>query len=285
MVVLTVDTLNTFPIKSARGFGLGEGEVRDRGFAHDRRWLVVDEDNNFITQRECSALATIDPTVTPTGLQICVGEHCIDVKTPITEKAERVSVVVWRDTVAVLVADPAVNDFVSSVLGQLARLVFMDAEAVRQTSGHEGAAGAVSFADGFPFLITTTASLGALNEAIVANGGEPSCMDRFRANIVINNQIPWDEDFWRLIQIGDVAFRIVKPCRRCVVTTKDQQTGASTGPEPLSTLSKIRRSDHPDLNGVLFGWNAIPVNNGVIRPGDVMTVLESRNEGWPIAAS
>ena len=107
-------------------------------------------------------------------------------------------------------------------------------------------------------------------------------MDRFRANIVIKNQTPWEEDYWGIVKIGDVSFRLVKPCRRCVVTTKNQITGASTGAEPLATLAKIRFTNHENIVGALFGWNAIPINNGIIRPGDAMAVLEDRPDGWPI---
>jgi len=281
---MIVDSLFVYPVKGMRGIAVDSAQVAARGFLHDRRWLVIDENDCFITQRENSALATIDVRVKADGLYFSANSVGVtDVLTP--EVGDRVSVTIWRDQVDARVAADVVNNWLSDVLDQPVRLVFMDQDAARTTSGHWGAPTPVSFADGYPFLITTTASLKALNDALENSGSEAVGIERFRPNIVVTCDQPWADDKWRMVKIGDVSFDYVKPCVRCVVTTKDQQTGASLGKEPLKTLSIIRRSAHSDLNGALFGWNAVPEGEGIVRIGDEVTIIEERPEAWPIALS
>jgi uncharacterized protein YcbX len=130
----------------------------------------------------------------------------------------------------------------------------------------------VTFADGFPLLLTTTASLDAL-DSLIARGDHaaegPLPMDRFRPNVVIDGTAPWAKDGWRRIRIGEVVFRVPKPCGRCLITTTDQRT-AERGREPLHTLARHRRSG----SRVIFGQNLVPENRGTLRLGDALTVLE-----------
>ena len=278
---MRVQSLHIYPVKGMRGVAIDRAQVEARGFQHDRRWLVVDENNRFITQRENHALATIYAAIMDDGLSLSSSEAGkTEVATP--KSGERVSVTIWRDQVDALVADADANGRLSEALSQNVRLVFMDRDSERNTSGHWGAPAPVNFADGYPFLITTTGSLAALNAAIENNGGDVVGMERFRPNIVIDCDEPWVDDAWRMVQIGEVRFDYVKPCVRCVVTTKDQQTGESKSKEPLATLTKVRMSAHPDLNGALFGWNAVPQSDGIVRIGDRVTVIEDRPGGWPV---
>ena len=280
---MRVQSLHIYPVKGVRGVSVDSAQVKARGFEHDRRWLVVDDNNRFITQRENQRLATIDAAIIGNGLHLLspnAGEA--EVATP--KNGERVSVVIWRDEVDALTVDAEINGWLSEALKQKVRLVFMDDAASRNTSGHWGAAAPVSFADGYPFLITTTGSLATLNKAIEDGGSDAVGMERFRPNIVINDDKPWADDGWSVVQIGDALFDYVKPCVRCVVTTKDQQTGETMGKEPLASLTKIRMSAHPDLNGALFGWNAFAQKEGAVCVGDKITVIEERTGGWPIKA-
>jgi uncharacterized protein YcbX len=130
----------------------------------------------------------------------------------------------------------------------------------------------VSFADGYPLLLTTTASLDALN-SLISQGDRaaegPLPMNRFRPSVVVAGTEAWAEDHWSRISIGEVAFRITKPCARCVVTTTDQDTG-ERGREPLRTLARHRRAD----GMLLFGQNLVPLSPGTIRVGDPVRVLQ-----------
>lgn len=136
----------------------------------------------------------------------------------------------------------------------------------------------VSFADGYPLLVTTTGSLDALN-ALIAEGDHavegPLPMERFRPNLVVSGTGAWDEDAWARVAVGEVTFKVAKMCGRCVVTTTDQRT-AERGREPLRTLSRHRRFG----SQLVFGQNLIPESTGTVRAGDPVTVLARR----PVAA-
>lgn len=280
---MRIASLHVYPVKGGRAADIERARLAMRGLEHDRRWLVTDETGAFLTQRECSDLARLVATPVDEGLMLRMDGVEGGVHAFISSGAPRRAIRIWKDAVNAVEADDAACDWLSRVLERPVRLFFMDAVADRQTSKHWGAHVPVSFADGYPLLIATKASLDALNDELIAGGGSALPMTRFRPNIVIEDASPWADDNWRAIRIGDVEIDLVKPCVRCVVTTKDQMTGADTGKEPLRTLAKIRRSAHPDLSGVLFGWNASPRNEGDISVGDVVEVIEERPEGWPLA--
>ena len=265
-----------------RALDVGRADVERRGLVGDRRWLVTDGEGGFLTQRTCSALAKIDAVYDGAALRLSDGESERVINPPLG--GDRSDVTVWNDQVNAAGAGQEADDWLSGVLGRPTRLYYMDDDAPRMTSGRWGDRRPVSFADGYPLLVTTTASLAALNEAMTANDGDAVPMARFRPNIVIDGADPWAEDFWKVIRIGGVEIALVKPCDRCVVTTLDPSTGEKLGREPLRTLNKLRRSAHPDLSGaVLFGWNAAPRSEGVIAVGDTVEIVERRPEGWPLA--
>jgi len=275
-------SLHIYPIKGVRAVDLERTSVDLRGLSGDRCWVITDADGKFLTQRECSDLARLCATLGSDGLRLQMdGEgEAIAVETP--TNGARSMITVWRDQINALEAHESAAMWLSSVLARPVRLFYLDKKAIRNTSGNWAPATPVSFADGYPVLIVTSASLDALNAKIEKNGGEAVPMARFRPNIVIDGADPWADDHWRRIRIGDVEIDLVKPCDRCVVTTKDQITGEAMGKEPLKTLAKMRKSAHPDLSGVLFGWNASPLNEGGIKIGDNVEIIEERTDGWPL---
>ncbi|NOX95947.1 MAG: MOSC domain-containing protein [Alphaproteobacteria bacterium] len=280
---MQVHSLHLYPIKGVRAVDMEGAHVGLRGLAQDRRWVITDADGQFLTQRECSDLARLSVTLIPDGLRLCMDDagEVVEVKVPTNEN--RSTITVWNDQINAHEAHESAAMWLSSVLARPVRLFFMDEKAIRNTSDRWVPVTPVSFADGYPLLIVTSASLDALNSEIEMNGGDAVPMARFRPNIVIDGADPWAEDNWLRIRIGDVEIDLVKPCDRCVVTTKDQRTGAAMGKEPLKTLAKFRKSAHPDLSGVLFGWNAAARNEGGIKIGDRIEIVEPRTDGWPLA--
>ena len=271
---MRVKSLHIHPVKGMRALDITNGIVESRGFRGDRRWMVVNADGKFLTQRSHPQMATLTAHPTATGLSISA-DRFGEVEIPAPDGSERRDVVVWDAAVHAASADAGASAFLSEIMGEPAHLVFMDEKAVRsKTSVWTGAPVPVSFADAFPILVTNAGSLEALNLDIVKHGGDAVPMARFRPNIVVDCDEPWAEDHWEQLQIGDVVLDLVKPSDRCIVTTTDQHTGMRMGKEPLASLARIHRSTDPRINGVIFGENAVPVSLGAISVGDAVKVLK-----------
>ena len=262
--MVTLTALYIYPVKGFRGLALTEAEVEPWGLAQDRRWMVVDWRGRFITQRQVPRLALVEPRLRENGLQLWrAGHGSIEVAVPGPE-ADRIDVVVWDDWVAAVPAGAEADVWLSRALETPCRLVYMaDPERARAVDPEFGRAGDhVSFADGFPMLVTTEASLADLNTRL----DQAVPMDRFRTNLVVHGCEAWAEDEWRNIRVGDVSFRVVKDCARCAVTTVDQSSGEkSPENEPIRTLSRFRRKSG---GRIIFGQNLVPDGPGVLRVGD-----------------
>ena len=262
--------LHIYPIKSCRGLALTTANVKRRGLEHDRRWMIVDAHGRFITQRSHSILAQLNVLPDARGLTLEFGGLKLRVNIP---TQNRLDVSVWSSTVNALVADDKANGALSEWLGQAVRLVYMDAAATRPTNPEWAQGYETSFADGYPVLVTNTASLAAINEHIQQAGHQPIGMARFRPNVVIETDVAWAEDSWTRLQIGEVMLELVKPCTRCVVTTRDPQTGEPR-PEPvMNALRALRMSTDPRNKGVLFGVNAVVQQGGKVAKGAAVSVL------------
>lgn len=273
MAAITVSEINVYPIKGARGVALDEARVGDRGFEHDRRFMVVDPEGTFITQREHPELATLRTRFAGDELVLEAPGHAA-ASVPLRPRsgaARRVRV--WRSTCDAISAGEAAARLVSAHLGVACELVYMPDESIRLVNpafAHDGEQ--VGFADGYPFMLLSAASLDELNARLEAKVP----MNRFRPNLVVSGTAPFDEDRWRELTIGEVPFRVAKPCDRCTVVTIDQATGTPTGKEPLRTMTGFRTA----RNGVLFGQYLLPRGRGVIRRGDAVIA-----EAVPQAAS
>ena len=264
-----VSGLFRYPVKSLRGHPLDAAPLERCGIHGDRRWMVVDTRNRFLTRRELPAMALIDVAVTTDGLTLAhsqLGECAVRVPAQDTPVEEAV---VWRDTLPVRLGNPQADAFLSQALGRPVRLAYQhDAELRPVHSSHAEEGDHVSLADGFPLLVTTEASLGALNARLAA----PVTMGRFRPNLVIAGGDAWAENRWRLLRVGDALLRLTKPCSRCVIVTQDPDTGvAPDRNEPLRTLRAMGRVDG---GKILFGENAIPERLGIVRVGDAVEVLD-----------
>ncbi|KQU55925.1 hypothetical protein ASG67_07470 [Sphingomonas sp. Leaf339] len=258
-----------YPVKSVRGHSLAEALVEHRGIAGDRRWMLIDANGRFLTRRQFPQMALLDVTV---GDGPILFDHptlgrC-EAGIPGSD-AETATASVWRDTLPVRLGNPAADAFLTAALGRPVRLAYQPDDSVRPIDPAWSRPGEhVSLADGFPLLVTTDASLAALNERLVT----PVTMARFRPSIVIAGAEAWAEDRWRRIRIGGVVLRIAKPCSRCIIVTQQPLTGERLdGNEPLTTL---RAMGHAGTGGIMFGQNAIADRIGTIRVGDEVEVLE-----------
>ncbi|OFX00213.1 MAG: hypothetical protein A3E78_06455 [Alphaproteobacteria bacterium RIFCSPHIGHO2_12_FULL_63_12] len=270
---MRVASLHIHPVKGMRAVDVARVKVEARGLEGDRRWLAVDANGVFLTQRTHPHMATMTAILTPQGLALSAdGFGAIEIRKPSGDARRKV--VVWESEVDAAATNSAASAFLSDLIGEEAHLVYMDEHAARlKDSVWTPAPVPVSFADAFPILVTTTGSLAALNRDIAAHGGDPVPMGRFRPSIVIDCDAPWAEDRWDRLRIGDVVLDLVKPSDRCIVTTTDQATGERRGKEPLAALARIHRSTDPRINGVIFGENAAPRALGEIAVGDAVEIV------------
>ncbi|MCW8908566.1 MAG: MOSC domain-containing protein [Sedimenticola sp.] len=261
-----LSALYFYPVKSLRGLRLERAPVDERGIHYDRHWLVVDGDGRFITQRQQPRMALVRTALTPAGLRLSApGMPDLEVDF-VSADPRPLSVEIWRDhCLAHSAGDPAAA-WLSRFLGLECRLCYLP-EASRRGVDPEYAEAQdqVGFADGFPFLLISQASLEDLNSRLPA----PLPMTRFRPNLVISGCEPYAEDRWKRIRIGGITFRVAKPCSRCVIPTIDPETGQKSS-EPLRTLNSYRRQG----NQVMFGQNLLHDAIGELRVGTPVEVLE-----------
>ncbi|MCQ8240982.1 MOSC domain-containing protein [Rhizosaccharibacter radicis] len=266
-----ISGLHIYPVKGLRGVALPEAAVTPLGLEGDRRWMVVSPEGNFRSQRQTPGMALIDAVPEDGALSLRCGDDVLVVPRP-DGNAENIPVEVWGTWMQGAAASPNAGEWLSERLGQSCRLVFMRDEQTRPVeAAHNGGEDHVSFADAFPLLATGAASLDALNEALEADGVPAVPMDRFRPNIVVEGLAPWAEDGWRRVRVGEVVFRMPKPCTRCVVVTRDQRTGETpVAGQPLRTLGRLNRNGE----GIVFGANLIPETAGTVRLGDPVEALD-----------
>jgi uncharacterized protein len=255
--------LHVYPIKSCAGLALDRIDVETHGLRHDRRWMVVDPQGRFVTGRQEGRMVLIRAEPDNDVLKLT---------------APRVEATVWQDHVDAVRAGDAADTWFSAYLGRPVQLLHFDARSRRAVDPEYARSDdEVAFADGFPLLAISQASLDALNvrvrekhPASTPLSMMPLSMMRFRPNLVIAGTEAHAEDGWRYIRIGEVAFEVAKPCTRCVFTTVDPETGERhPNGEPLNTLKDYRRTP----TGITFGMNLIPRGEGRLRVGDAVSVV------------
>jgi uncharacterized protein YcbX len=265
--MLTISELNIYPIKSLRGISIKSAKVTDRGFKHDRRWMLIDYFGNFMTQREYPQMALINVEIEDKGLNVYhrnkknLGKYIIPFN---ISKSKTIEVLIWDDTCTAILVGKEFDKWFSKALDVECRLVYQPFESRRlvdQRYARENEL--VSFADGYPFLIIGQASLDDLNSKL----DEPLPMNRFRPNIVFTGGEPYQEDNMKNFKLGDITFHGVKPCARCAITTTNQET-AERLYEPLKTLATYRKFE----NKVLFGMNLIHEGIGEVSVGDAIEI-------------
>lgn len=275
--MMRIHSLHIYPVKSLRGCDVVSVEMDGLGFTGDRRFLVVDENGEFLTQRTIPVMATVSTALSAESLTLAAdGRGSISVSRISDPHAPLCPVKVWRDSG--LLAEDCGNEvaaWLRGVLGLRCRLVRIGGRFHRPVPKEAARTDdLVSFADAAPLLVTSTASLDELNRRIIAKGGEPVPMNRFRPNLVLEScGEPFAEEAWPALHIGALRLRTAGPSVRCIMTTTDQYSGAR-GSEPLRTLAAFRRV--AGGNAVCFGVNFIQESKcGRLCVGDAVEVADS----------
>lgn len=282
---MILSALHIYPIKSLGGISVSKAVVEEKGFRHDRRFMLVTPSGDFMTQRTNHHMALIDVAIdSDQTLRVWHRNRPDNIlMLPLTvspdASGETIPVTIWDDAnVPASLVSPEADRWFSNALDKPCRLVFMPDGTRRPVDpaydrpDDQGHPSAVSFADGYPYLLIGQASLDDLNQRLP----QPVGMARFRPNIVVSGSLPYDEDAWQQFRIGGTNFYGVKPCARCVLTTIDPATGQK-GREPLHTLARYRQWKHK----ILFGQNVLadPNTNGLLRVGQPVEIV-SRTEPW-----
>ncbi len=268
---VSIKSLHIYPIKSLGGIQLSGSRIEKRGLQYDRRWMLIDENGRFVSQREYYQLALLQPSIE--GNQITITDKSgkqeslsFGLDEP---NAEPISVTIWDDECGAKPLAESVNNWFSNFMQKTVRLVYMHEGSSRIADQRYApkADDLVSFADGYPILVISQQSFDLLNEKV----GREIPANRFRPNIILEGLTAHEEDTLAEIEISDLKLHGVKPCARCVMTTIDQQT-AEKGKEPLKTLATYRQLGHK----ILFGENFIPDTEGQLRVGDQVKILKRK---------
>ena len=277
--MIQVTDIYIYPVKSLKGIPLKEAETGSRGFKYDREWMITDSDYQFLTQREIEAMATITVSIAKDFL-LLQSSKGNELKIDLSAKREgSVQVSVWRDTCDAFDEGEAASYWLTDELGywqgKTLRLVRFCSDRKRPvpTKYLHGREAESSFSDQFPYLITSWDSLKKLNEGLRENGKQEVTMARFRPNIVVNDiaSIENQTSLDLISQDGNYEFGLRKPCKRCKITTINQDSGEIIDfKEPLSTLTSLKFSS--ENYGAFFGQNAILLSDQdcVVSVGDLL---------------
>lgn len=262
----TVERLRIYPVKGCRGHDVESLTFDEVGPVSDRRWMIVDPDGVFLTQRQVPRLATIDARLTGPSLSLGTGDEPEGVRVDEGDGPSR-EVRVWASRVDAIQAWPQADAWLSDVLERPCHLVWMPPSSVRETNPDFAPGRRVSFADGYPALLVTSEAVRELER----RAGRAIPVERFRPNIIVGSAHAHAEDRWRTLQIGGLGFRGTKLCGRCKVTTVDQASGAlDPASEPLRSLARYRQIE----GSVYFGLNLVHEGTGEIRVGDPVRVTD-----------
>ena len=265
----SLSQINVFPVKSVGGIALSSAWVEKQGLTFDRRFMLALADGSMVTARKYPKMVKVSSSLQPDGLIFTYeGKERLRLKYA-NFKMQEAPATVWKDNFTAYTTNDEADDWFSDVLGVRVELLFSGEQSnrVREKLGQN-----VSFADGYPMLVISQASLDELNR----RSPEVHSMEQFRTNLVVSNTEAFAEDGWKRIRIGEVEFEAVKPCERCILTTVDVERGEfRETKEPLNTFSTFRANEH---GGVFFGQNLVAKNEGLIKAGDVVEVLETKEK-------
>jgi uncharacterized protein YcbX len=267
MTSLTLSKIFIYPVKSLAGIEVSSSPVDSKGLVHDRKWMLIDSDHQFLSQRRLAKMALINTKIEGDTLILSTSTSGSLTLPLHPEGGDEIETTIWKDQCLAKTVSIEADQWLSDFLGIKCKLVYQPSHIIRPVDpNYAEATDKVNFSDGFPFLIVSDASLITLNQEMEI----PLPMLRFRPNLVISNCESYAEDSWREIQINSISFRLPKACSRCSVPTIDTET-AQTNKEPLTTLSRLRRWN----NKVFFGQNALHDNSGKLSVGDPVEIIKT----------
>lgn len=267
--MITLSRLYTHPVKSMRGTRLSHAYADVSGLMFDRNFMVTTPEGKFITARKYPQMLLFTPAMLNNGLYLRApdGESATVLYQDFDQNQSPTEV--WGNHFHALIAPDSINHWLSNYFEEPVQLRWLSSQLSRRVKAMPEMA--MSFADGYPFLLINEASVQELQRRCPAS----IKLEQFRGNLIITGAQPFEEDTWRKIQIGEIIFTLDRPCSRCILTTVSPEKGIRhPNSEPLATLQTFRSAENGDVD---FGQNVIIHNTGVIRVGDTVTVLEKKS--------
>lgn len=270
--MLKLSEIYIYPVKSLGGIHLDIANITTRGLKNDRRFMLIDENGRFMSQREHPQLAIFQTKIEDNFLKIIhkrTGQILL-INLSSNSQLAPLSVTIWDDETSAIEVSSEASAWFTQALNIPTRLVYMPEESQRKTDVQYALTGEeiTSFSDGYPILIIGQSSLNDLNNRLE----NPVNINRFRPNFVFTDGEPFEEDNWHEFTVGNIRFFGVKPCARCIMTTIDQETGDKKSKEPLLTLNKYRKAG----NKILFGQNVLISQLGTVSVGEDVTVISRK---------
>lgn len=267
--MISLSQLYIHPVKSMRGLALSHAKLATSGLAFDRIFMITEPDGTFITARQYPQMVLFTPAIQHDGLYLSAPDGSSAAVRFADFEPTPAATEVWGNHFTALVAPDEINSWLSGFFSRPVQLRWVGEQPTRRVKRFEEVP--LSFADGFPFLLTNEASLRDLQNRCPASVK----MIQFRPNLVVTGAEAWAEDSWQVVRIGGVTFDVAKPCSRCIFTTVSPERGRKhPGGEPLKTLQGFRTAQ--DNGAVDFGQNLIARSSGIIRVGDEVEVLASK---------
>jgi uncharacterized protein YcbX len=274
MSVPILSEIFIYPVKSLAGIKVTKWLVNEKGLLHDRKWMLVDDNNQFLSQRRLPKMVLIKTQLTDDQLILSTSTSGTISLPLFPDDGESCLTSIWKDQCPAKTTTKEANQWLSDFLGLNCKLVYQPDEVTRPVDPHyANTTDKVNFTDGFPFLIVSEDSLTALNQAMNLN----LPIQRFRPNLVISHCESYAEDSWREITINNISFRLPKPCSRCSVPTIDLKT-AQTNKEPLKTLNRLRKWNKQ----VFFGQNALHNAIGELSTGSRVEINRTGSNQPPL---
>jgi len=260
--------INIYPVKSLGGILLNESKIEQRGLQYDRRWVLVDENNRFISQREIHKLCLFRLSFENNGFKITNDEYSSAINIPFgVQSGRNANVTVWDDTCSAIHYSAEADKWISDIIGSNCRLMYMPDSCKREVNKDFVIDNdIVSFVDAFPILILGQSSMDNYNKI----SGNNFKINRFRPSLVFKGGEAHDEDRWKKFTLNETEYNVIKPCSRCEITTVEQETGIA-GKEPLATLAKYRKQGHR----ILFGMYVLTGKlneNSIVKVGSEIEV-------------
>ena len=262
--MIKVTQLLVYPFKSGKGMSVKQTHFDTEGMLNDRRLMAVNEDGTFITGRRSPEILHLSCTPTVSGWRLAHPNHSDNCDVNASETG--ISGQIWKDTFDAVDGGDAAAEWISEVLQLKSRIVLWKPSA-RHSSKYNLD---TSFADAAPILMVSEASMRQGCDW----AGIPYDARRFRPNIVIDGVEAFAEESWQNLRIGDTEFSMLDTCTRCILTTRDPDTGeAHPDKQPMKALMQ----KHTDASGQLvMGMNAkvaSKIETASISVGDEVIIL------------